>query len=64
MDLAAKFTQERLDYLHAKTEELDNLANSTVKEETAEDLKKNFEHDQQVIISEQVSETLNKEKEA
>ena len=64
MDLAAKFTQERLDYLRAKTEELDNLANSTVKEESEDDLKKNFEHDQQIIINEQVSEALNKEKEA
>ena len=43
--------------------ELETVMNTTVSEETEEDLKKNFEHGQQAILAEQASDAINKGKE-
>lgn len=58
-DDAAKFAKEKLDYLGRMQKELETVMNTTVSEETEEDLKKNFEHGQQAILAEQAAEALN-----
>ena len=60
MDEAVKFANERLNWLLAKSKELENTINTAVKEESEEDLKKNFEDGQEAIIAEQVAKELNK----
>lgn len=53
-DDAAKFADERITYLTEKQKELAKAMESSVKEETEEDLKRNFEHGQMAVISEQI----------
>lgn len=62
MDTAAKFANERLKYLREQSEKLEAAINAEVKEETEEDLAKNFEHGEQAIMAEQVAEQLNQDK--
>ena len=59
-DDAAKFAKEKLDYIGRMHKELETVINTTVSEETEEDLKKNFEDGQEAIIAEQVAKELNK----
>lgn len=61
MDEAVKFANERLNWLLTKSKELENAINTAVKEESEEDLKKNFEVGQGVIIAEQVAKELKKD---
>lgn len=61
MDEAVKFANERLNWLLTKSKELENTINTAVKEESEEDLKKNFEDGQEVIIAEQVARELKKD---
>ena len=62
-DDAAKFAKEKLDYIGRMQKELENVMNTTVSEETEEDLKKNFEHGQKAILAEQAADALNQGKE-
>ena len=55
-DEAAKFASERLDFLRGQSEKLEAAMNSEVKEETEEDLRKNFEDGQRAIIAGQLLE--------
>lgn len=61
MDEAVKFANERLNWLLTKSKELENTINTAVKEESEEDLKKNFEDGQEAIIGEQVAKELKKD---
>lgn len=61
MDEAVKFANERLNWLLTKSKELENTINTAVKEESEEDLKKNFEDGQEAIIAEQVAKELKKD---
>lgn len=61
VSVAAKFADERLKYLREQSEKLEAAMNAEVKEESEEDLAKNFEDGQKAIMSEQVSDMLNKE---
>lgn len=61
MDEAVKFANERLNWLLTKSKELENIISTAVKEESEEDLKKNFEDGQEVIIAEQVAKELKKD---
>lgn len=61
MDDAVKFANERMNWLLTKSKELENTINTAVKEESEEDLKKNFEDGQEVIIAEQVAKELKKD---
>lgn len=61
MDEAVKFANERLKWLLTKSKELENTINTAVKEESEEDLKKNFEDGQEAIIAEQVAKELKKD---
>lgn len=63
MEEAAKFSQERLQYLTEKTKELDDIMNSEVSPETEEELKEDFKHGQQAIANEIVIDAIKKEKE-
>lgn len=58
MDTAAKFASERLAYLREQSEKLERAMNSEVKDETEEDLAKNFEHGQKAILAEKSAEIL------
>lgn len=58
MESAAKFAQERLDWLIQKSRDLAEAMNKEVKEETEEDMKANFEHAQRYIVGEQIKEEL------
>lgn len=60
-DVAAKFATERLNYLREQSEKLEAAMNAEVKEETEEDLAKNFEHGQNAIEAEKVAEQLKAE---
>lgn len=60
MDEAVKFANERLNWLLAKSKELENAINTAVEEESDEELKKNFENEQKAIIMEQVAKELKK----
>lgn len=60
MDEAVKFANERLNWLLAKSKELEDAIDATVEEESEEDLKKNFEDGQEAIIAEQVAKELKK----
>ena len=62
MEEAAKFSQERLQYLTEKKKELNDIMNSEVSPETEEELKENFKHGQQAIANEIVVEARKKEK--
>lgn len=61
MDEAVKFANERLNWLLTKSKELENTINTAVKEESEEDLKRNFEDGQEAIIAEQVAKELKKD---
>lgn len=56
--VAAKFANERMKYLREQSEKLEAAMNATVKEETEEDLAKNFEDGQKAVIADQVSELI------
>jgi len=62
-DDAARFAKDKMDYLGRMQKELETVMNTPVSEESDEDLKKNFEHGQQAILSEQAAEALNQGKE-
>lgn len=62
-DEAAKFANERLNYLQEQSKKLEAAMNADVKEETEEDLAKNFEHGQQAIMAGQTAEVLKQEEE-
>lgn len=61
MDEAVRFANERLNWLLTKFKELEKTINTAVKEESEEDLKKNFEDGQEAIITEQVAKELKKD---
>lgn len=61
MNKAAEFAQGHIKWLGDKMSELENAINTPVKEETEEDLKKNFESGQEAVTREQVGEILNQE---
>jgi len=61
IDTATKFANDRLNWLREQSEKLEAAMNAEVKEETEEDLAKNFEHGQQAVMAEQVAEQLRQE---
>lgn len=60
-NVAAKFAQERLAYLQEQTKKLEDAMVTPMKEETAEELAKNFEDGQRAVMAEQAAEVLNQE---
>lgn len=58
MDTAAKFATERLNYLREQSEKLEAAMNAEVKEETEDDLAKDFEHGQKAIMAEETAKAL------
>lgn len=58
MDAATRFANERLAFLREQSEKLEATMNAEVKEETEEDLAKNFEHGQKAVMAEQAAEIL------
>lgn len=60
VDEATKFAKQRLDWLTEMSARLEEAA-AEVKEETEEDLRKNFEHGQNAIATEQIGKMLEKE---
>lgn len=58
VDMAAKFADERITYLTEKQKELLETMEKPVKEETEEDLKRNFEHGQKAVMTEQLDVNL------
>lgn len=58
MDTAAKFANDRLAYLREQSEKLERSMNAKPKEETEEDLGKDFESGQNAILSEKSAEML------
>ena len=63
MDMAVDFSLKRWHRLTELAEKLDKASKQEVKEETSEDLKKDFEHGQNVIISEKVAKALSEQDE-
>jgi hypothetical protein len=63
MDTAVDFSLKRWHRLVELVEKLDKASKQEVKEETSEDLKKDFEHGQNVIISEKVAKALSEQDE-
>ena len=61
LDTATKFANDRINYLRESSQKLDSAMNSNVKEESEEDLKKNFEQGQQEIIADQLRQELKNE---
>lgn len=64
LETATKFANERINYLRESSQKLDSAMNSNVKEESEEDLKKNFEQGQQEIIADQLRQELKNEEDA
>ena len=60
VDEAAKFAHKRLDWLTEMSMRLEEAA-SQAKEETEDDLRKNFEHGQQAVMDETVRKILTEE---
>lgn len=58
MNAATKFATERLQFLKEMTEKLSAAMSAEVKDETADDLKMNFEHGEQAVLAETASEML------
>ena len=61
LETATKFANDRINYLRESSQKLDSAMNSKVKEESEEDLKKNFEQGQQEIIADQLRQELKNE---
>lgn len=55
IDKSVSFANEHLDWLVSQTKQLESAMQSEVKEETEDDIKKNFEHGQQAIMAEQLA---------
>ena len=60
-DKAVEFANNHLEWLRKKSEELEAAMNTPITEETEEDLKKNFIHDEEAILTEQIAKELKKE---
>ncbi len=58
MDTATKLACERLDFLKAQSEKLDEIANRETEDETEDDLAKNFEHGRNAILAEETAGIL------
>lgn len=60
-DRASKFASEHLAWMSKMTEEMENAMNAEVKEETEEDLKKNFIHGEEAVLAEQIANSIKEE---
>lgn len=58
MDEATRFAQHHIDWLISKSKELESAMNKSVPDETKEVLRKNFEHEQGVLLAEEASNIL------
>lgn len=61
MDEAAKFANDRLNWLRAHSEKLEAAMNAETKEESEEDLAKDFEHGQKAVMAEELAKEVGEE---
>lgn len=58
LETATKFANERLAYLREQSEKLERAMSTEAKDETEEDLAKDFEHGQKAILAEETAKVL------